>query len=360
MNSVYTHHDKIRSEYSMDVIIACDVTPSCIRIVFYDRSLSRRIARTAVVNAGITAENAPTELAKHIFMAMREYSVPSSAVTGIGICAPMQISLAIEEELSPTDMFLRPDVDFRVMPFVSAYADGRFAAMLATVPMEEGTFIAEFGNKLNLAYYTQGRLEIASMTLMGSFDASAFTDGIPYEFGAIDELYRDEGGIICYYVVGDEESCGVSASAALDGVCMMLERGIVDEDGIMTDRDQLYIGEDYCIIQRDVRAVQSDKAKATAAIECFLRRYSAPKDVYFTGDVTACNGVQRLAQLGIVPQTLADIAHSSPYSAEQGVINCLSEEEMMHAVERLISDATDVSADILDGFDDLYITNLSF
>ncbi len=360
MTSSYLHHEKIRSEYSMDIAIACDVTPTCVRLVFYDRQLSRRIARSVAVFAGITAENASAELARLIFMSMREHAIPSSAVTSIGICAPILISAAIEEELSPTDMFLRPDVEISVMPFVSAYADGRFAAMLATVPMTEGTFVAQFGAALNLAYYTGGRAEIASVSLSGAFDASVLSEGIPYEFGAIDEMSRDESGTICYCVVGDENGCGVSASAALDGICLMVDEGILDEDGIMTDRDQLYIGEDHCLLQKDVRAFQTDKARAAAAIACFLKRYPAPVSVYLSGDVTACNGVQKLAKLRVLPQELADKAQFSPFSAEQGIIDCLCDEDLSDALGALITDAADVSQDILADFDDLYITNLSF
>lgn len=360
MNSPYTHHDKYRSEYSMDVAIACDVTASCVRIVFYDIALSRRIARSAAVFADINAENAATELAKHIFIAMREYGIPASAITKIGCCAPIDIAMAIEDELSPTDMFLRPDVEISVLPFVSAYAGGRFAAMIATVPPKEGTFVADLGSALNLAYFTEGRFEIATVQLSGAFDGTALSEGIAYEFGAIDEVYRDESGIVCYCVYGDEDSCGVSASAALDGICLMLEKDIIDEDGIMTDRDQFYIGEDHCLLQRDVRAVQTDKAKASAAIQCFLKRYPTPTEVYLTGDVTACKGVECLVQLGILPKELAENAHFSPVSAEQGIIDCLSDEAKLSALDKLISSAADVSNDILDDFDDLYITNLSF
>ncbi len=360
MTSSYLHHEKYRSEYSMDIAIACDITPTCIRAVFYDIQLSRRVARSVNVFAGITAENAAAELAKLIFISMREYAIPASAVTRIGVCAPMDISAAIEEELSPTDMFLRPDVEISVLPFVSAYSDGRFAAMLATVPMREGTFVVQLGSTLNLAYYTGGRAEIASVSLTGAFDGSALSDGIPYEFGAIDEVSRDDSGTICYCVVGDEDSCGVSASAALDGICLMLDDGIIDEDGIMTDRDQLYIGEDYCLLQSDVRAVQSDKAKTAAAIACFLKRYPAPREVFMTGDATACRGIERLTKLGAIPQALADKSHFSPYSAEQGVIMCITDEDRYSELYSLIAAAADVSQEILDGFDDLYITNLSF
>ncbi len=360
MKSPYTHHEKYRSEWSMNVAIACDVTPACVKIVFHDLSLSRRIARSVAVHAGINTDNAAAELAKHIFTAMREHGIPSSAVVKIGCCAPLDIASAVEEELSPTDMFLRPDVDICVMPFVSAYAGGRFAAVLTTVPMWEGTLIVELGATLNLAYYTQSHLEIASVPLAGAFDGSALEDGIPCEFGAIDEVYRDESGTVCYCVMGDEDSRGIAPTAALDGVQLMLESGILDEDGTMTDRDLFYIGEDYYISQKDVRAVQQDKAKAAAAITSFLNRFEAPREVYITGDVTACKGVERLAQLGVLPRELADKAHFSPVSAEQGVIKCLEDETMLVWLNRHISNAVDVSAELFEGFDDLYITNLSF
>lgn len=356
----YIHHEKYREEFSMNVAVACDVTTKMISVVFYDLSLKRRIAKSIAAGQEMDSENAAAELAKLVFLSAREHNIPAAAVRSIGCCAPIGISGALEEQLDPTDMFLRPDTKVDVIPFVSAYADGRFSSFLATVPFSEGVMAAELGSTLNIGYFTGGRLCLASFRLSGAFDGSGLESGMAAEFGAIDQVDRDEYGTLCYSVIGDEDSCGVAPSAALDAVTIMLDSGVLDSDGIMTDRDMFFIGEDYFISQSDVRKVQSDKAGAAAALQSIFNKYGMPEKLYLTGEVFASNGMERLTQLSVFPEGVAEKTHFGIGASLQGVIRCLEDEILRDELETLIMSAEDITEALSEDFDDLYITNLTF
>lgn len=358
MSSSFVHHEKYHDEYSMNIAAACVLSQSMLTVAYYDISLGRIIARS-VSSETVDAENAAAQFAKLVFTSMREYSISASALHKIGFAAPIHISAVLEDQLDPTDMFLRPDTELVALPFVSAYADAGFAAFLATVPIEKGTLCVSFGKTLNLAFRDGEKLRLAHIQLTGAFDGSAFESGMPAEFGAIDQVSRDKE-VLCYSVVGDGDSCGIAPSAALDAVTLMLAEGILDQDGIMTDRDLFYIGEDYFVSQSDVRAVQSDKAAATAAISAFMQICGAPAEIYLNGEVLAAEGMKRLHELGVINNEFAARAHFNRCCAEQGVINCLEAPYKIDELEELISAAEDVTEDIMKAFDDMYITNLSF
>lgn len=360
MTQPFVHHEKYRDEYSRSVVLACEISKNLITVAFYDITMSAMVARSVAFTEDIAPENAAAELSKLVFLAMREYGIPASALQKIGVCAPLHIAAEVEEQLDPTDMFLRPDTDIVVLPFVSAYADSTFAAFLATINFTEGTLAVQLGKTLNLAFCAGGALKLASIPLMGAFDGSALESGMRCEFGAIDEVSREDNGTVSYCVTGDCDSMGIAPSAAFDVVGIMLERGILDEDGIMTDRDQFYIGEDYYISQRDIRAIQSDKAKLAAAIRCFLAQCGEPNEVYLTGEVLACNGFRRLVELGAIPTELESKAKFSRNASESGVIAVMEHDEVSAALERLINAAEDITDSILPEFDDMYISNLSF
>lgn len=360
MTQPYVHHEKYRSEHSRSLVLACELSCDLITAAYYDTALSQMVARSVAFTEGITPENAASELSKLVFLSMREYGIPAASLQKIGVCAPIHIAAEVEEQLDPTDMFLRPDTEVVVLPFVSAYADSSFAAFLASVSFSEGTLAAHIGKTLNLAFYTEGALKLASIPLSGSFDGSALESGMRCEFGAIDTVSREENGTVSYCVSGDCDSMGIAPSAALDVVRIMLDTGILDEDGIMTDRDMFYIGEDYYISQKDVRAIQSDKARLAAAFSSFIAKYGEPADVYLTGEVLACNGLKRLAELGSVPEELALKSKFSRNAAESGMIAVLEDNNALGALEQLISSAEDITDSILPEFDDMYISNLSF
>lgn len=360
MNTLAIHHEKYHDDHSRSLVLACELSEHVITAAYYDLSLSRMTARSVAVVEGLTAEEAAAELSKFIFMTMREYGISAQCLQKIGVCAPIGVSGAIEEQLDPTDIFLRPDTEIIVIPFVSARTDGRTAAFLASVPFEEGTLAVRLAKSLDLAYFAGGKLFIASMPLIGAFDSSALESGMPCEYGAIDEVSREDNGTVCYSVIGDSDSEGIAASAAVDVVRIMRDTGILDEDGIMTDRDQFYIGEDYYISQKDVRAVQSDKASLAAALECMLKRYGAPKKLYLSGEVLASKGMQSLTELGVFPDGMAQNAVFSRNASESGVLSCLEDAQKLEALERLIYFAEDVTEDILTDFDDIYISKLQF
>lgn len=356
----FTHHEKYRSEHSMNLAAVCNIDRSFITVLFYDLSLERSVARSVLLNAEIDTENACTELSRLIFLSSREHNIPASAVRQIGCAAPMDISGALEESLDPADMFLPPDIEIIVLPFVSMFADGRFAAALAAASREEGVFAAHFGKTLNMAYFGGGELKLASVPLSGAFDGSALESGIPCEYGAIDEVHRETDGTLCYSVVGDADSAGISAAAALDAVSVMLAEGIIDPDGIMTDRDLFYIGEDLYISQSDVRAVQSDKARAGAAVECFLKAVGQPSAVYFTGELFGGRGMERLAELGVISEGMSRSAGFCRSTVEQGIIALLTGETEQERLNDLILSAEDITDLFSSELDELYIRNLSF
>ena len=354
MSDIY--HEKYREEYSMEVAVLCDVTKQSISAEFYDVRLERSIPASSAC-CEITEDNAAAELSRLIFMSIRAHGIPAPAVRSIYCSAADELSAALEE-LDPAEMFLPPDTEITVLPFVSMMADSRFAAVLAAVPAEEGNLVIDFGSTLNAAYYDKDGLKIASVALSGAFDATAIESGMACMQGAIDEVKREDNGTLCYCVAGDSDACGIAPSAVLDAVCIMRDEGIIDEDGTLTDRDLFYLGEDYFLSQSDIRAVQSDKAKSAAAIQCFLKNCGTLKKVYLGGAVLERNGVNRLAELGVITPDILSKAQVFGSLTAKGLQRCSV--SGTGQLRDTIRNAIDITSDIYRDFDDMYITNLSF
>lgn len=356
-------HERFRDEYSMKLAVLCDIGREHVRVVFHDMAVMsyRAVAQSVFVGAKLRQDTVCAEVARVIFTAMRQNGIPSSAVSTVMCAAPMELSCALEDGLSAVDMFLRPDTEISFIPFISAHCDGRFAAELAGPPgildMQEGTMQVHFGRSLCIAYYDGEKLITAGIPLAGAFDGSGIESGMPWVQGSIDELTRMEDGTLCYTVFDDGDSMGIAPSAVLDAVCIMRREGIIDSDGIMTDRDQFYIGEDYYISQRDVRAVQSDKAKVRAALECFVKCVGKVKRCVYTGEAAVRNGLARMVELGAIPEELKDGGTSSLVT--EGLTRLLSEEEQ-EKFTSLILESEDITEQLYEELDDIYIRNLPF
>lgn len=95
------------------------------------RALERRFARAVTFGITLTNENAVEVVSALIVRLLREGAVPGNAVKRLGFAAPADITMAVEELLSPSDIFLPPDIEITILPMLSGGAGGDFTAVLA-------------------------------------------------------------------------------------------------------------------------------------------------------------------------------------------------------------------------------------
>lgn len=353
---------KYRSERSNELVIACCVGRHMISAVLYDVGLSRRYARA--VRFGITLNHADVvdTVNELLLRLLRESGVRGNCVRSIGFAAQGGFTIMLEESFDPGELFLPPDIEVVFLPMMSVAAGSELTAVLAGAIAEPGSVLAaNFSSGLRAVSCSRDLVKFAYVSMKGGIDGTALETGMPLECGAIDQLSREPDGTLCYSVIGDGDGLGVSAPAAAQAVRIMLDIGALDSDGIMTDRDLFYIGEDHFISQNDVRAVQSDKAACRAALERLGELTGTHDRVIISGEAFGNEqGAAAMAQLGAVPRGLGEKYGWSRCPAEQGLINCLTDPELLNKVTELCGSAEDISPLLNDGFDDLYIKNLAF
>lgn len=357
-----TQFTKYRSERSNELVIACCIEKHFISAVLYDVGLSRRYARAVRFGITLGQKEVVDTVNELLLRLLRESGVRGNCVHSIGFSAPGSCMVMLWEGFDPGELFLPPDIGVVFLPMMSLTAGSGITAVLAAALSEPGSvLVANFSDGLGAASYSENGVRFAFVPLMGGLDGSALETGMPLECGAIDQMSREPDGTVCYSVIGDGDGIGVSAPAAAQAVRIMLETGSLDSDGIMTDRDLFYIGEDHYISQSDVRAVQSDKAACRAALQRLGELTGTHERVIISGEAFGTEqGAAAMAQLGAVPRGLGERYGWSRRPAEQGLISCLTDPELLRRVTELCDSAEDISHLLHDGFDDLYIKNLAF
>ncbi len=350
-------HEKYRAERSAELALACDITANSITVVCYDLALERRYSRSVVFGAELTAQTTAKELGKLVITSLRKFSIKPAAVKKMGIAAPVHIETALEQVLDTVAVGLSEECELLFIPYISAGISGRFTAFLLTLPAETDWTAADFGKSLCMAHKTNGELHCAAFPLLGSFDGTALESGMPAENGAIDLVRQEPDGTRAYEVVGDCESIGVSPCGALMSAAEMKRAGILDEDGIMLDRDLYYIGEDFFVSQSDVRAIQADKAFTAAAFELLPR---TDVQMFFSGEpFSSAGGFRALMELGAIPERFVGAAFCRG-AVEQGVIAFLEDESVRERAFEFTCSAKDFSHEDLLKYDKDYLNNLNF
>lgn len=338
-----------------EIGISVDASENCVSAVFYDLERSEICARSVLIGEKIAPNNAEEILQRLIVTAMRENGISATMVKSVGIAAGVHVSGVLERNFSLSDWFLPPQTEFFILPFISAAISGRLTAALLTLPDEDFVF-ADFGRTLSVAIKRSGSVSCAAFPLSGAFDGSGLESGMPSANGAIIAVSEQEDGILMYQVAGDMESIGISPCAAVMTALHMRDTGILDSDGIMTDRDLFYIGEDFYISQADIRAVQADKAKSAAALSLFPETDNA----YFSGEPFAnSGGIAAMCALGAIPERFVN-AKFCRSSVENGIIKCLENENERARAVQIAQNSRDYTEKFLHRFDELYLKLLPF
>lgn len=350
-----TFKEKYRSERSSELAAACRITAGVISVVFYDTVMKRRYARTA--SAGLIAvKDVPDELERLFDDSMEVFGISAAEIKQIAIAAPFSVESYMEQTFSPKNIGLSEKTEIFYIPFISAGVGGSFTASLLSLP-EEDCIMADFGRTFSIAEVKGGEVRCASFQMNGAFDGSGLESGMPSERGAIEAVRREKDGALAYEVIGDGESKGVSPCAAAMSAVIMRRLGVLDEDGIMLDRDLFHIGEDFFVSQADIRVIQSDKATAAAALELFSENeYKA----FFSGEIfSSAAGFRALLELGAIPKSFSKSAFCRD-CAEQGIIRCIENTGELQRACIIAQNAHDITEELAPKLDELYFKHLPF
>lgn len=198
---------------------------------------------------------------------------------------PMSIALApftpqFTDAQYPSSKSLKlachPEAHIETLPCISAYIGADIVAGLASIDPND-----EFKNYLFLDIGTNGELALVSnckilccATAAGpAFEGARITHGITAVEGAISKFDKDG-----YKVIGDMTPKGICGSGLIDIVAYMVEKELVDMDGlikedfVVVDKHNSGIDEAIVLTQQDIREVQLAKSAIAAGVNILLSR----------------------------------------------------------------------------------------
>lgn len=183
-----------------------------------------------------------------------------------------------EMVLEPSEVGLQesfPNAKIYIMQGVSAYIGSDIVAGTLTTRLEEekgNVLLVDMGTNGEIILKTHSVILACSTAAGPAFEGGHISEGMIAERGAIDHVWLDKTGKISFSTILDSIPTGVCGSGLIDTVAVLLEQGILDNSGRLSE--ELFalrnsLGE-VTITQRDVREVQLAKSSIRAGIEVLL------------------------------------------------------------------------------------------
>jgi len=297
--------------------------------------------------------------------------------------------------LKPTELNLsiNPYGRVIVLPSVSAYVGADTVGAVLSTGMHDSndiSLLVDIGTNGEIVLGNKSFLYSCSAAAGPAFEGANISCGTGGVEGAISEVFVTTEGTLGINTIGNQKAVGICGSGLIDTIACMLDAGIIDETGRITDNTSLIppglrnrvieinnqpafillnagetaSGEPIFITQKDVREVQNAKAAIAAGIKILADKtendISDIKHVYLAGGFGSFMRISSALRIGLLPKELSGRISAVGNAAGAGAIRVmLSKDEYIAARETAKRiKYVELSADPL--FVDSYTDNMFF
>ena len=313
---VISRMDKIMKDESLLSVqqkLICDAIHSSVRAMCEEKGLCENEVRAAVICGNTVMQ--------HIAAGINPVS--------IGV-APFHAPTLFGEEYNAHAIGLlsNPNAIVYFSPCFASYVGGDIACGMIATGLDgckEKVLFVDIGTNGEIGLSTENGLYFCSAAAGPAFEGAHIACGMPGIPGAVGKVFIRDGKI-GYETVDGGPAIGICGSGVIDAVAVMLNAGLLDETGLIAEKDEAgdfadYIDEDedenpifmidkeknIYICAKDIREIQLAKAAVCAGAHTLLHKAGIEADdlsrVVIAGGFGSHLRAESLCRIGMLPTT---------------------------------------------------------
>lgn len=268
-----------------------------------------------------------------------------------------------------------------IFPAVSGFVGGDITAgMMKTVNPDELTLFLDIGTNGEMALGCGDRYVCCATAAGPAFEGAEIEMGMPASKGAVDKVWL-EGRRIKYTVIGNDRPIGICGSGLIDALAVLLQAGIIDENGTIQSGNELpilfrsyvfesqtqyavHIAPGVYITQEDIRKLQLAKGAIAAGIDALFREYHCKAaeidSLTFAGGFGNYINKASAAAIGIFPKELLDKTREVGNAAGNGAVEAVLSKGAWDKAISISRKMQYIELASYPGFEDLYVEHMNF
>ena len=304
--------------------------------------------------------------------------------------APFMPDEYFGREFNPLDIGLENCQTMIIFPAVSGFVGGDITAgMMETVNCRKLTLYLDIGTNGEMALGKGDRYVCCATAAGPAFEGAQIEMGMPASRGAVDKVWL-EGRRIRYSVIGNDRPVGLCGSGLIDALAILLEAGIIDENGTILSGQELpilfrsyvfeleaedaaqntesslavHIAPGVYITQEDIRKLQLAKGAIAAGIEVLFKEYGCkPCDLdilTFAGGFGNYIDKASAAAIGLFPPELLDRAKEVGNAAGNGAVSAALSQEAWESTLDISGKMRYIELASYPHFNEMYVEHMNF
>ncbi len=201
------------------------------------------------------------------------------------------------------------DIDAQILalPVLSAFVGGDLIGGLTLCHsrgFESGVFFVDLGTNGEMFLINpEGDIFATSCAMGPALEGMNISCGMTAEDGAITHVAKENGEFV-YEQLGSNDPVGISGTALIDLIALLLDEGSLAANGRLPEDVPLKNG--LTVTQKDIRSVQLAKGASLAAALKLLQesecRLDEIKHVFIAGAIGEHLNIENFRRLGFIPE----------------------------------------------------------
>jgi len=298
---------------------------------------------------------------------------------------------ALKKTSRETGLNIADDGEIWILPSISAFLGADIVSGILATKMHESekmSILIDLGTNGEIAGGNKYKMVGCSTAAGPAFEGASIKCGSICSNGAIDKVLFN-GKDVSYTTIGNIPPKSICGSGILDITAVLLEIGIVLQNGRMLNNNQAeekfelgavasrvkeYEGTSAFLIsegeseivftQGDVRKVQLAKSAAVTGVMMVMKKlnidYEDIDKLYIAGNFGTFLNIENAVKIGLIPKHLKDKIITVGNSSVKGAVECLLDADHIEECSKIqeLIEYFDIGS--AEGFQEIYVQNLDF
>jgi uncharacterized 2Fe-2S/4Fe-4S cluster protein (DUF4445 family) len=260
-----------------------------------------------------------------------------------------------------TDLKVNKDAEIVTLPCISAYVGADIVAGLAALNVSQKNYLfLDIGTNGEIALVKGNKTYTCATAAGPAFEGANLSCGMGAISGAISVYSSPEN----YHVISNSEPIGICGSGIVDIVAYLIDNGLVDETGFLSETFVICPEREVQVNQQDIREIQLAKSAIYSGVKILLNKAGLSFDdieaLYLAGGFGNYINIPSALKIGLLPHELAERIYPVGNSAGIGALQYLKSELFVEKSEAILKNTSYIELSYIEEFTMEFAMNMDF
>ena len=265
---------------------------------------------------------------------------------------------------------INPNANVYALPLIGHFVGADTLAVILVTEMHKNseiTMAIDIGTNTEIAIGNKDKIIVTSCASGPAFEGAGVKCGVGAVEGAIQKVEITPDLKVKYETIGNVSPIGICGSGLIDALAHMLEKGIIDYTGKLSNGNEFVLAENgkrIFLDGEDIDNLKLAKAAICVGSKILMKHYKVSvedvKKLYLAGAFGTYINSEHALKIGMLPEIPPDRIEKVGNAAIEGATEVLVSEERRKEVEEISKKVKHIRLETEEDFHTMFVESLVF